>query len=106
VKGIGQLRAIDGDWQPEDYGLKRAPFSDLQGGDLAMNLAIVDSLLANEAPAGLVDTIVFNCAVAQFICGRRTRIEDGIEPARELLLGGAVRQKLEDAREFFGTDFK
>jgi anthranilate phosphoribosyltransferase len=105
VKGIGRLRAIDGDWRPEDYGLKRAHFDDLQGGDLAMNLAIVESLIGNQAPSGLVDTIVFNSAVAQWICGRVGKIEDGIEPSRELLLGGAVRQKLADAREFFGTDF-
>jgi len=106
VKGIGRLKAIDGDWKPEDFGLQRAHFDDLQGGDLAMNLAIVDSLLANEAPRGLVDTIVLNAAVAQWICGRIGKIADGIESSRELLVGGAVRQKLEDAREFFGTDFK
>jgi len=106
VVGVGRLKHIDAEWTPEDFGLSRAPFSDLQGGDLAMNLAIVDSLLAGDGPPGLVDTIVFNCATAMWICGRIVKIEDGIATARELLLGGAVRQKLEDARQFYGTDFQ
>jgi anthranilate phosphoribosyltransferase len=101
VRGIGRLRAVSGEWRAEDFGLRTAPFSELQGGDLAANLAIVNALLDGKGPGGLVDTIALNASVALWICGRTSRPIDGIEPARELLLGGAVRQKIAATREFY-----
>ncbi len=101
VRGIGRLRSVDGRWSGEDYGFSPAPFADLQGGDLETNKAIVEALLAGRAPAGLVDTIVFNTAAAMWITGRTASLRDGIDPARELLLGGEVRAKIAATREFF-----
>ena len=101
VRGFGAHRALDEEWRAEDFGLKPAPFSDLTGGDLAGNLAIVEALLAGKGPAGLVDTIVLNAAVALWIVGRVPAVRDGIGPARELLLGGAVRHKIAAVREFY-----
>jgi anthranilate phosphoribosyltransferase len=49
----------------------------------------------------LVDTIVLNSAIAMWICGRFPNVKDGIEPAREILLGGPVRRKIAAAKEFF-----
>jgi anthranilate phosphoribosyltransferase len=101
VRGFGMHRAVDGEWRAEDFGLKRAPFSDLMGGDLATNLGIVEALLAGKAPAGLVDTIVLNAATALWIVGRMPTVRDGLQPARELLLGGAVRRKIAAVRDFY-----
>ena len=101
VRGFGARRDVDGHWQPEDFRLKRAPFSDLTGGDLAANLATVDAILAGRAPAGLSDTIVWNAAVAMWVVGKVANVEDGLAAARELLLGGAVKKKIADTREFY-----
>ena len=101
VRGFGRLREVDAEWNGADHALARAPFSDLQGGDLAANLAIVDAILAGKGPAGLVDTIVWNAAVAMWIVGRTKDVGDGIGPARELLLGGAVARKIAATREFY-----
>lgn len=101
VRGIGRLRAVDGVWHAADHGLKASTFAELQGGDLAENLAIVDALLAGRAPAGLVDTIAFNTAVALWITGRVAAPREGIDLARGLLLGGAVKAKIAATREFF-----
>lgn len=101
VRGFGTRREIDGEWQAGDFGLTRGPFSDLMGGDLPTNLAIVDALLAGRAPAGLVDTIVLNAAVALWITGKVADVRDGLEPARDLLLGGGVKQKIAATREFY-----
>jgi anthranilate phosphoribosyltransferase len=49
----------------------------------------------------LVDTIALNAAVALWIVGRVPTVRDGIGPARELLLGGAVAQKIAATREFY-----
>ena len=101
VRGFGRLRDVDGVWRAEDFGLTAAPFAELQGGDLATNLAIVEALLAGRGPAGLADTIALNAAVALWIVGRVPTVRDGIGPARELLLGGAVRRKIEATKAFY-----
>ena len=101
VHGFGAQRAVSGDWHAEDFGLKRAPFADLAGGDLAANVAIVDALIEGRAPAGLTDTVVLNAAVAMWIVGRTPNVREGLAPARELLLGGAVKKKIAATREFY-----
>lgn len=101
VRGVGRLSDISGTWQASDFGLEPAPFSDLLGGDLNHNLELVESVLAGRGPRGLVDTIVLNGAIGLWITGRTTTMADGIAPARELLLGGAVREKIAATREFF-----
>jgi anthranilate phosphoribosyltransferase len=101
VRGFGARRDVDGDWQAEDFGLKRAPFSDLTGGDLTANLAIVDALVGGRAPTGLVDTIVLNAAVGMWVVGKTPTVRNGLDPARELLLGGAVKNKIAATREFY-----
>lgn len=101
VQGFGRLRDVSGTWQAADYGLAATAFEDLRGGDLATNVAIVAAVLAGRGPQGLVDTIALNAAVALWIVGRVPTVRDGIGPARELLLGGAVAQKIAATREFY-----
>jgi len=101
VRGFGRLRDVDGVWSAGDFGLAKAPFAELQGGDLATNVAIVDALLAGRGPAGLVDTIVLNAAVGMWIVGKVSSVTEGIGPARELLLGGAVAKKIEATKAYY-----
>jgi anthranilate phosphoribosyltransferase len=101
VRGVGACRDVAGDWRAEDFGLETAPFEDLVGGDLATNLAIVAAILEGRAPRGLIDTIVFNAATAMWIAGRVPAVRDGLASARELLLGGAVKARIEATREFY-----
>ncbi len=101
VTGVGRLRDVSAQWRAEDFGLTTAPFAELQGGDVTANLAIVDAILAGRGPAGLVDTIVLNSAVAMHVAGRTATVREGLAPARELLLGGAVRAKIAATREFY-----
>lgn len=101
VRGVGRLAHIDEVWSADKHGLVKSPFSDLVGGDLAANLKIVDAILDGNGPQGLVDTIVLNAAVAMWIVGRTSSVEEGLPRARELLVGGAVRQKISDTREFY-----
>jgi len=101
VQGVGQLRTLQAEWRAEEWGLPLAPFTELQGGDLAANLAIVDAILAGGGPRGLVDTIVLNAAVGLHVTGRTASIGEGLAPVRELLLGGAVARKIAATREFY-----
>ena len=101
VRGFGRHRTVAGEWRATDFGLPISPFADLAGGDLAANVAIVEALLAGRGPAGLVDNITLNAAVAMWIVGKVPEVRDGLAPARELLLGGAVKKKIEATREFY-----
>lgn len=101
VRGIGRLRSVDGVWRASEHGLTEGSFEDLKGGDLATNLAITEAVVAGKGPATLVETIVFNAAVALWICGRTTSVRDGTAQARELLLGGSVKRKIAATKEFF-----
>ena len=103
VQGFGRLRDISAEWTAEDFGLSLSPFADLQGGDLAANLELTKSVLAGRGPQGLVDTIVLNAAIGMWIVGLRPTVRDGVEYARELLLGGAVARKIEATREFYAS---
>jgi anthranilate phosphoribosyltransferase len=103
LRGFGALRELSAEWPAGHFGLRLAPFTELQGGDLTANLAITEALLTGRGPAGLVDTIALNAAVAMWIVGKTTAIPDGIGLARELLLGGAVARKIAATREFYAS---
>ena len=101
VRGAGRLRAVDEVWTPEQFGLVRAPFSDLLGGDVQENLAITGRLIQGRGPAGLADTIALNAAVVLWMTGKVGSVIEGLPVARDLLLGGAVASKIEQTRAFF-----
>ena len=101
VRGAGRLRDFSAEWKAGEFGLGEAPFTELLGGNLEENLALTDAVLAGRGPAGLVDTIVLNAATGLWITGRVASVRDGLAPARELLLGGAVAGKIAATREFY-----
>lgn len=103
VRGAGRLRQIRAEWRPETFGLARSPFSDIAGGDVDANVAIAAALAAGGGPRGLADTIALNAAVALWIAGARPDVAAAVPEARELLLGGAVRHKIEQTRAFYAA---
>lgn len=104
VRGFGRWHEIDGEWRAADFGVPESPFAELIGGDLATNLQLVEAVLAGKGPAGLVNTIALNAAVAMWIVGRTPTMAEGFAGARELLLGGAVARKIRDTRDFFARE--
>lgn len=103
VRGAGRLRSVDETWTPEALGLARCPFSDIAGGDVAQNLATVGKLAGGGGPRGLADTVALNAAAALWLAGARPDVRGSIGEAREILLGGAVRRKIEDTRDFYAA---
>lgn len=101
ARGFGSLREIAGKWTPEEMGIRSGPLDDLQGGDVDVNLEILNQLLDGKAQAALEDSVVVNAAAALYVAGRYSCIKDGVAEARELLLGGRTRAKIEQAREFY-----
>lgn len=101
VRGVGRMRLVDAEWTAPEFGLPVAPFAELLGGDIAANLELTRAVVAARGPAGLVDTVALNAAVGLWVCGRTPDVRTGVAQAKELLLGGAVRAKIEATREFF-----
>lgn len=103
VRGFGALAELDSRLRASAFGLPEADVSDLLGGELEENLAILDRLLAGKAPKGLEDTVCLNVGAALTIVGRSETIEAGVEEAKEVLLGGAVKAKLSDTKDFYNS---
>ena len=101
VRGFGRLREVDVSLTAADVGLEPGTPADLAGGNAATNAAILDRVLAGEAPRGLVDSIVFNAAAGLYVAGRYGSIAEAVPDARELLLGGPVAEWLARAKKFF-----
>ncbi len=99
--GFGRLVDHPNRIAAADAGLPKAPFEHLMGGDLQENLALLDRVLDGTAPSGLIDTIVLNGATGLFVAGRVESIRDGVELAREQLLGGGVKDLLERTKAFY-----
>jgi anthranilate phosphoribosyltransferase len=102
VRGAGRLRSVREEWTAESFGLRPAQFTDIVGGDVAANLEIATSLAGGGGPVGLADTIALNGAAALWVAGARPDVRGSVAEAREILLGGAVRRKMSDIRDFFG----
>ena len=103
VRGFGRLRDLDAEWSAAEFGLEPAPFTELQGGDVATNVEITKALLAGRGPRGLADTIALNAAVAMWIVGKTSSVREGVAQARELLLNGAVEKKIAATKEFYAS---
>lgn len=103
VRGFGALSSIDDRWTAERFSLGSADVSELLGGELEDNLRILDRLLDGRAPVGLADTISLNVAAALMIVGKCESIEEGIQVARDVILGGALKLKLADTKDFYAS---
>ena len=84
-------------------GAESGKLSDLKGGDVVENMEILDRLLDGNGSKALENSIVINAAAAFFIVGRYGNILEGLPEARDLLVGGAVRKKIDQAKEFYQT---
>jgi anthranilate phosphoribosyltransferase len=81
-------------FEPEALGLARAPLAALAGGDARTNMRLFERVL--EAEAGpLLDTVLLNSAAALVVAGVSDDPREGVDRAREAVLSGAARRKLE-----------
>ncbi len=98
VAGVGQLSDVDAMWRPEVSGFDRCQKSDLAGGSAKENLEILYGLLDGKGKKGLIDTILYNAGTALWIYGKN----EGFALAKDVLLGGALKDWLQKTRDFYG----
>ncbi|MBW2688459.1 MAG: anthranilate phosphoribosyltransferase [Deltaproteobacteria bacterium] len=80
--------------EPEDFGLRRCPLADLQGGDASANAAIVRDILdGNLGPKR--EIVLLNAAYALVAAGLAKDVEAGLVRARGVIDDGLAMTKLE-----------
>ncbi|MBM4262169.1 MAG: anthranilate phosphoribosyltransferase [Deltaproteobacteria bacterium] len=80
--------------EPEEFGLKRCPLSDLNGGSAQQSAGIVLSVL-DGVKGPTRDVILLNSGAALYVAGRAATIKDGMAVAAESIDSGKARQKLD-----------
>ena len=79
---------------PEQFGMKRAPMSELTGGDVLANANIIRAILdGKKSPKR--DVVVMNAAAALVAAGRADDIHVAVPMAEKSIDSGAAKAKLE-----------
>lgn len=84
---------------PEDFGIKRAPLSDLQGGNAAENAQTIKRILAGEEGPKR-DVVLMNAALAITAGGKANDLQQGVKLAARSIDSGAAMEKLRKLVDF------
>ena len=79
---------------PETINLKKAPLSELAGGDAQANAAILHAIFTGERSARR-DVVLLNAAAVLVVAGNAKNMADGIALAAETIDSGAVTRLIE-----------
>ena len=80
---------------PEDFGVERAGFEDILGGDVDFNAQILTGVLAGE-PGPKADIAVVNASAAIVAGGLAEGFQEGVAIAWQAIASGAASAKLEE----------
>ncbi len=84
---------------PEEFGLQRAPLSEIAGGDAEQNAAIIRAILNGERSCRR-DVVLLNAAAALVAAGHAERIGDAVPLAAYAIDSCHARQRLQLLVEF------
>ena len=79
---------------PEDFGLERATFDDIKGGDPAYNAHAIREIFEGRDQGPRRDFLVLNNAFALYVAGAAESPEEGIAKAQETIDSGRATDKL------------
>ena len=83
---------------PEEFGLERAPLTDLEGGDATANALILKSIFAGETGPRR-DVVLLNAAAVLVTVGLAANIRAGIAQAAHAIDSGAVTHLVHSLQE-------
>ena len=104
VRGCGELASVDAVWLPGDFGFKACAVADLRGGTPEENIAMFSDLLVGGVADGLTDTLCLSAGTALWVAGHSPDPAAGARRAREIVLGGALREEARRLREAYRGD--
>ncbi len=93
----GQVRTYE--VSPEEFGLRRAPLSEIAGGDAATNALIVRKILRGEKSARR-DVVLLNAAAALVASGQADSLAHALPAAVAAIDSGAALAKLDALVKF------
>jgi len=79
---------------PEQFGIKRAPFEAILGGEAEQNAAILHNVLKGTAEDAQRDIVLINAAAALEADGMARDLQEGLEIARDAIASGKSAEKL------------
>src|ERR1700681_4293469 len=79
---------------PEEFGLQRATFNEISGGDAAYNAMLIRKSRAGKKPARR-DIVLLNAAAALVAAGRADHLRDAVPLAAAAIDSGAALAKLQ-----------
>ena len=88
----GEINALE--IHPEDAGLPVHPLKDILGGTPSENAAEMRALFDGKTGA-YCDAVLLNAAAALIVADRATSLKEGVEQAREAIVSGAAKAKVE-----------
>ncbi len=100
---VGEINESDINFytvKPEDFGLKRAEISEIQGGDVECNKEIALNILQGKDYSSKTDFVALNSAFALKVIGLVDSIKDGIDLAKETIYNKKGYEILEKLRNF------
>jgi len=80
---------------PQEHGLKLAPKEEILGGDAKFNSIITRDILSGNEKGAKLDIVLINTAAALMVDGKARDLKEGIEIARDAILSGKAKEKLE-----------
>jgi anthranilate phosphoribosyltransferase len=105
ITGPTKIGEVRGEWvrvyevTPEQFGLSRAPLSEIGGGDVHANAEIIRELLQGRKSSRR-DVVLMNAAAALVAAGKADSLADAVPLAVTSIDSGAARHKLEALVEF------
>jgi len=84
---------------PEDFGLRRATFEDVKGGDPAYNATVIRDIFEGRDQGPRRDFVVLNNAFALYVAGAASSPEEGLRMAQANIDSGAASRKLAEFAE-------
>lgn len=79
---------------PEEVGIRKAPFEAILGGDAEKNATIFRNVLNNRSTDPQRDMVLINAAYALIADGMARDVQEGLEIARDALQSGKAAAKL------------
>jgi anthranilate phosphoribosyltransferase len=81
---------------PENFGLARHTLSEIKGGTRDENARIIRNILDGSAPQAHIDASLYTTAMACFVSGKASNIDEGFIMAREALISGRTENKFKE----------
>ena len=84
---------------PEEYGIKKMPIEAIMGADAKENAKIMYNIFDSKATDAQRDVVLLNAAASLMVDGVARDMQDGLEIARESIIRGRAKRKLEEIIE-------